>query len=213
MTTLEVNLRTDEFGKGAARKLRAKGMLPAVIYGPGNEPMSLSIDPEKLQLIFKETGNRNTVVQLTIDGQTVPALVRDVQRHPVTRDLVHVDFYRVDVERKVDVMVPVKAVGRAAGTALGGRLRVIRRVVHARCKPNDIPAAFEVDVTALEINDMVKATEIPLPGGVELIIDDDFVVIAMYGKLREIVEEVDEDEEGEGEEGAEGAEESEGAES
>lgn len=193
MTTLEVSVRTDEFGKGAARKLRATGKVPAVIYGPGAEPMSLAVDPNALLHIFKETGNRNTVLSLDIDGARIPAMVRDVQRHPVSRDLVHVDFYRVDGDRTVDVMIPVVTTGKPSGAVVGGRLRVIRRALRARCKPADIPETFVIDVSPMEINDMVKASQVKLPAGVSLVMDDDFNVVGLYGKRKATVAEVEQD--------------------
>lgn len=183
MTSLQVEARANT-GKGVARKLRAAGKLPAVIYGPDAEPVSVSIDPVALVDIFNETGNRNTVVELQMEGSTVPCLVREVQRHPVTRDILHVDFYRVAGDREVLVDVPLVPMGRPAGAVLGGRLRLIRRTLTARCLPDNIPAAFEIDATPLNIGDMVRASEIVLPEGVVLDLDNDINVLTCYGKKR-----------------------------
>jgi len=208
MTTLEVKVRTDAFGKGAARKLRAAGRLPAVIYGPGGGAVSLSVCPKALVEIFKVSENRNTVLELNLDGGPVQALVRSVQRHPVTRELLHVDFYRVDEAREVEVMVPVNPVGRPEGATLGGRLRLIRRELRARCKPGDIPVSFDVDVSHMNINDIVLASEIPLPEGVALVLDSDINVLTLYGSRRAMADEEGEDaeEEATGEEASEEAE-------
>lgn len=169
-------------GKGAARKARNAGKIPAVLYGPENEPVSLEVDPDKLVRIFRATQNRNTVVELDIDGDKVPTLVREVQRHPVSRQVLHVDFYRVSKDRPVEVMVPVTTVGRPAGAILGGRLRLIRRAVRTRCRYDLIPESFVVDISPMEIGDMVKASEIETPEGVEMVFDHDFNVLTVYGK-------------------------------
>lgn len=180
-TTLEVNARANT-GKGWARKARAEGKVPAVMYGPATDAQPLEIDPLALLDLFKKTQDRNTVVQVKVDGETTPCLVREVQRHPVSRDLLHVDFYAVPREDAIEVMVPLNPVGRPAGAALGGRIRLIRRVVKARCRYDRIPETFDVDVTRLNIGDMIKASEIPTPEGVELVLDHDFNIITLYGK-------------------------------
>ncbi len=179
--TLSATVRTST-GKGAARKSRRNGKIPAVLYGPEVEPLPLDIDPDALQRIFRRTRNRNTIVDLQIDGETVPTLVREVQRHPVSRAILHVDFYRVSKDRPVEVMVPITTVGRPAGAVLGGRLRLIRRHVRTRCTYDKIPESFVVDITPMNIGDMVKASEIETPEGVEMVFDHDFNVLTVYGK-------------------------------
>jgi len=197
MTTLEVTVRKGDFGKGSARKLRASGRLPAVIYGPGGDAVALSVCPRDLIQIFKASENRNTVLNLALEGDPVKALVRSVQRHPVTRELLPVDFYRVDDDREVEVMIPVNPVGRPEGAVLGGRLRLIRRVLRARCKPADIPVTFDVDVTHMNINDMIMASDISIPEGVSLVLDGDINVVTVYGSRASLEEEEEEEEEGE----------------
>ena len=180
-TTLQATIR-EPGKKGTARSIRREGLMPAVMYGPDNDPVSITVSPDALERIFTKTGDRNTVIQIEVDGKTHPTLVKQVQRHPVKRNLVHVDFYRLSKKRKVEVMVPVVGVGRPAGAILGGRLRLIRRTVRARCDFDKIPANFSVDITPMNIGDMVKASEIPTPDGVELVYDNDFNVLTVYGK-------------------------------
>ncbi len=188
MNIIEATLRS-ESGKGLARKLRAQGRLPAVMYGPHTEPLSLALDPQVLINLFRTTQNRNTVVDVKMAGEAddnaVPCLVREVQRHPLTRDILHVDLYAVDREGEVEVMVPLTTVGRPKGAILGGRIRLIRRTVKASCRYDRIPEKFVVDVSHLDIGDMVKASEIPLPEGVSLVYDHDYNVITLYGKKRQ----------------------------
>ena len=181
MTTISAAIREDS-GKGAARKLRAQGQVPATLYGQGQDPVSLSVDPDRLVRYYRKAGHRNAIVTLDIDGSSVPVLTREVQRHPVSRDILHVDFYRLADDAPVQVMVKVDPHGRPAGAILGGRLRVIRRELRAECLPKDIPASFPVDVSPLHIGDMVAASEIPMPSGVQLVYDNDYKVLTCYGK-------------------------------
>lgn len=181
MTMLQASRRTGD-GKGAARKLRARGVLPAVVYGPEHDPVSITVDPGALTDIFKKSQDRNTIIDLDIEGEKLPVLVREVQRHPVSRKILHVDFYRVSAERPVEVMVPIRPYGRPRGAVLGGRLRVIRRALRARCRYDRIPKDFPVDVSPMRIGDMVRASQIKLPEGVELVADHDINVLTLYGK-------------------------------
>lgn len=178
---LSAELRT-EGGKGAARKLRQAAKIPAVVYGAGEDATSVVVDPKALTDLFMETRNRNTVVTLEIDGNAVPCLVRQVQRHPLSRELLHVDFYKVPEDAPVVVKVPVRGVGRAKGMTIGGRLRLIRREVAIRCNYKNIPATIDCDITPMNIGDMVKASELPMPEGCELVADHDFNVLTVYGK-------------------------------
>jgi large subunit ribosomal protein L25 len=180
-TNLAVEIRTGS-GKGIARKLRAAGKIPAVLYSGGDEATQLTVDPHALNEIFRQTKNRNTVVQLGLNGANVPAIVKDAQRHPVSRDILHVDFLQVQDGKMIEVMVPLRPVGKAAGVALGGRIGLIRRKVRARCAYDQIPEAFEIDTTPMEVGDMIKASEIPTPEGVTVVFAHDFNVLSLYGK-------------------------------
>ena len=182
MHTLAAETRDGETGKSVARKIRAQGRIPAVVYAQGTESTSITLDPHALTEIFRKTQDRNTIIHLQVADDTIPTLVRDAQRHPVKRDILHVDFYRLEPGQVVEVMVPLKSVGRAAGMSIGGRLRLIRREVRVRCAWEKIPATIEHDITAMEIGDMVKASELTLPEGVELVFKNDFNVMSLYGK-------------------------------
>jgi large subunit ribosomal protein L25 len=182
-TTLEATPRTSS-RKGIARKTRAVGKVPAVVYGRGREPESVTIDPHALVELFKQTNNRNTIVRLKVgDVAEVPCLVREVQRHPVSRQILHVDFFAVP-ETPIEVMVPLRAVGRPKGALLGGRVRLIRREIKAVCTYDKIPEAFDIDVSPLDIDEYMKASEIPLPPGVKLVYMTDFNVLNVYGKSK-----------------------------
>lgn len=205
MTSLQAAIRTDN-GKGNARKLRAAGRVPGVVYGPYHESIAISIDPNTLSDIFKQSRDRNTIVELQLEGETVPTLVREVQRHPLTRELLHVDFYRVSKERPVEVMVPLVPQGRPRGAVLGGRTRLIRRELKVRCTYDRIPSGLPVDVTPMQIGDMVRVSQIKAPQGVEILYDHDFNVVTVYGKRGARVD-AEAEETPAGEEAAEGGEE------
>jgi large subunit ribosomal protein L25 len=173
MSTIELSVASrDKTGKGVARKLRSAGVVPAVIYRGGETPTMISINPSALTLAFERSGNPNNLVKLDVDGQPFTCLVREVQRHPVTGVIRHVDFYEVKEDETLTVDVPVKMVGKAAGVAMGGALRLIRRELKVRCLPGNIPSVIEADVTPLEIGKFLKVNQIPNPEGVEILFDD-----------------------------------------
>lgn len=184
--SLAAHIRTDS-GKGAARKARAAGRLPAVVYRDGLPATSISLDPEALELAFQKTNDRNTLVVLEIDGgDKRTCLVREAQRHPVSRVLEHVDFYEVGDDQKVTVTVRLNPVGTAVGTKLGGRMQLMRRSMEVRCKPGDIPNTVDVDVTNLGVNEFIRASAVVPPPGCELVFARDFNVACVIGKRAEV---------------------------
>lgn len=181
-TMLEATPITSATGKGTARKLRATGVVPAVIYSNGGEATRVSVSPRALNDLFTESRNRNLVVKLQVAGQTIPAIVREVQRNPVSRDILHVDFYAVSDARPVEVMVPLNPVGRPKGAVIGGRIRLIRRELRARCAWDKIPATFDIDVTELDIGDELRASDLKGIDGVTVVYSKDFPILALDGK-------------------------------
>jgi large subunit ribosomal protein L25 len=213
-TTLAANAREHGRGKSDARKVRKGGRLPGVLYGPGKTGLAIDVDPHGLVELFRKAHDRNTVVELALDGRKVKCLVREVQRHPLTRELLHVDFYEVEAGRKVVVEIPVTTIGKAAGLAVGGRVQIIRRSLNVRCDPGQIPKVLEIDVTGMEVGQSVKVSEVRPPQGVDVLWDQDFPVITIAGKQKERVEDLAPaaaaPAEGEAAPAAEGAEKAEG---
>lgn len=179
--TLDVETRNDT-GKGVARKMRTAGQVPAVIYREGGAARPVAVDPKALLDIFRKTRNRNTVLTLQLDGASIPVMVKDRQRHPVSRELLHVDFYELDAAQPVVVRVPVNPVGRPKGAELGGRVEIVRRELVVRCLYAAIPEQLDVNVAPLDIGDMRKASELEMPEGVEHVYDRDFVVLRLIGR-------------------------------
>lgn len=167
-----IELQTEvrrETGKGPARQLRKRGMIPAVFYGPESEPTPLSISPKRLLKALEGPHGKNTLLKLAMEQGERLALVKEIDVDPVTYDPVHVDFYHVDPEREVEVDVPFKTKGRSVGVQKGGTLHVTLRSLPVRAKPEQIPAVIEVDVTKLEVNDIVRVQDLSLPEGVEVL--------------------------------------------
>lgn len=179
--TLTASVRAGT-GKGVARKLRAAGQLPAVIYGGGRDAIPVAVRTAEVEAVFRRTRNRNTLLSLTVNGDEHVCLVKEAQRHPVSRSLRHLDLYEVDPEATVTVEVNLKPVGTAQGVKMGGRLQIIRRSLQVRCKPGAIPAEIGVDVTGLEIGKFVKVSEVQPPDGVEVLYKNDFNLYSVIGK-------------------------------
>lgn len=191
--------------KNGNRRLRRAGRLPAVIYGGVGESVAITLDSVKFHKMLN-TIKRSTVFNLEIDGTKTQTMIREWQRDPVAhRSILHVDFYRIQADKAVDVEVPVHAVGLAAGTKLGGVLETQLRRVLIRCLPLEVPEAFEIDVSALEIGDSLHVSDLSVPENTEILSDKDQPLFNVAGRMAE--EEVEEVEEGvEGAEAAEGAE-------
>jgi len=158
-----------EGGKGPSRRIRREGLIPAVAYGQKKEALRLAVSPKALKAVLMGDHGVNSVVQLVVEnGETVNAMVREFTRHPISRELLHADFYRVDLDKAVDVLVPFRTTGKSRGVVLGGVLQQIYRDLPVRCRPEQIPVFLEVDVTELELNATIKVADLQLPEGVTI---------------------------------------------
>ncbi len=157
-------------GKGPARRLRAEGKLPAVFYGPGQEPIALTLDPKEVVAPLRGAFGRNSLFSVSVDGAEHLAMVRDLSVEPVSRELLHVDLLKVDVSRPITTKVPVRATGRAIGVVKGGKLQVARRVLPVRCVPTAIPAELVIDVTEIDMMQTFDVQDLNLPEGVEVLL-------------------------------------------
>jgi large subunit ribosomal protein L25 len=162
--TLQAEKRTDK-GKNQARRHRASGRLPAVVYGPvaGGTDTSIpvTVDPKALSRILHSESGANTIISLEVDGKTTAVLVKDFLVHPVSRALLHADFYRVAMDRKLTVRVPVTVKGEAKGVKQqGGVLDFVTREFEIECLPADIPEHVEVDVTELVMGQGIRIRDV-----------------------------------------------------
>lgn len=199
--------KRDARGKGGARKLRAAGRLPAVVYGQGGEALSITLDTAEASHLFHSISVENTIVDLAVEGEKpFQTLVREIQVHPFRPDVLHVDFYRLQAGVKVDVEIPVNLIGTPVGVKTGGGiLQQVTYELPVKVIPSMIPESFDVDVEGLEVGDSVHVSELALPEGVEEIgLDPDHTICTVVLPRAAAAD----DEEGEGEEaeGVEGAE-------
>jgi large subunit ribosomal protein L25 len=195
-------------GNGPARTLRREGKVPAVLYGPKTETVLLSIDSKDFEQILKEASVGSVLLNLQIKNgktSTRSAMIKELQTHPVSGKFLHVDFYEIDMQKKITAKVPVVAKGHSVGVEVGGLLQYVRRELEVLCLPTEIPEAIEVDITDLDIGDSIHLEDISLPGDIEILADTNFTVVTVLApKVEEEV--VEEEELEEGEELAEGEE-------
>jgi len=216
---LKVEVRKER-GKGPAAKLRHTGRIPAVCYGKAKEPMPIALDPVELTGILRGPLGLNSLIKLEgAEDRTV--FVQEMQKHPVERDLLHVDFVDVDTNKAIRRDVPVEFMGKPEGVKLGGVLQVTQREILVECLPAQIPASVQIDVEELLIGQSIHVEEIKLPEGVKVIYDRNYSICAVVAPTEEKVEEEAVPEEGEEgvaaegetpEEGKPGEEKKEGAE-
>lgn len=191
MIKLDASIRA-EAGKSSAKKLRSLGKIPAVAYGKEFAAVSLAVSPKGLTDILKSERGQNSVVELGIDGgQKITALLREFTVHPVTRELLHADFVQIKLDQPVEVEVPFLCKGKAAGVVLGGILRQVYRRLPVRCLPEKIPTLIEYDVTALNLGDHVKVSNLALPPGVTVRLPADQTVAGVVAPEKERPEEAE----------------------
>jgi large subunit ribosomal protein L25 len=170
-----------EQGKSATRKMRAAGRIPAVVYGHGDETRMISVDAHELELLFAKVHYENTIIEVDVEGAAGPVktLVREVQSHAYRPQVLHVDFQQVHAGESVHVQVPIRLLGTAVGTRVGGVLMQTVTDLDVRCMPDRIPEVIEVDISALGINDSIHLRDIQLPDGVEAQIDADRTICSI----------------------------------
>jgi large subunit ribosomal protein L25 len=169
-------------GKGYARKIRALGYLPAVLYGGTEGAVPLVVDPKVISGILKSHTGRNTVVRLQVEGDSAGeciAIVRDFTVHPVKRTLEHCDFLRVNDQTELLVKVPIKTIGKAEGEKLGARLNIAMRQVTLKCKAGAVPDAIVIDVTPFQVGQSMSLSQLPLPEGVRAVFIKDNAVVTV----------------------------------
>jgi large subunit ribosomal protein L25 len=183
---LEVE-RREEFGNNASRRVRARGMVPAVVYGGGKETVPIQINRKTLLDMLKEADSENVIFLLKLAGKERHAMIRDLQIDPISRQIVHIDFQRVTMTEKVRVQVPVALSGTAYGVKTeGGMIDFVTREVHVECLPGDIPKQITLDVSELHIGQHVEAGQLSIPAGVTLLEDPHRVIIALsHAKVEE----------------------------
>lgn len=197
---LKTNIRKN-FGNGPARVLRRNGQVPAVLYGPHQDPISISMKLLDFESAIKNRNLNQVVFNIVTEDDSIPpapAMIKEVQTHPVSRALLHVDFYHIEMDKKIRVKVPVFTTGKSIGVEMGGMLQLIRRELEILCQPMQIPESITIDVSQLNIGESIHVQEISLDENIELPSDANFTVATVIGKK---ATETTAEEEGEEEEG------------
>ena len=213
MTTVALAAQSrTETGKGVARSLRRQALIPAVFYGPEVAPVPLILQSRDLEKLITTGAGENILIDLNIeDGKSTQshrAMIKEIQVDPVKQNIMHVDLYAISMDKKISVEVPITLTGTALGVSEeGGILQQVSRTLEISCLPDRIPEAFELEVTALAIGDSLHVSDLEIPEGVDVLVEDELTIASVVPptKVEEIEPEVLEEEE-EGEEVDEEAE-------
>ena len=190
MATAQLNAtpRTSS-GKGPARTLRSAGQIPGVVYGHAREPQALTLDTREFEKLLSHISAESTVIELSLDGQTTKTLIREIQRHPFKRQILHVDFQELVAGEKVQVNIPIVLQGVPEGVrASGGVMDQTLRELSIRVDPSAIPDHIEVDVTGVQIGHSIHVSELTLPEGVE-VLNDPEAPVCVVAAPRAVIEE------------------------
>jgi len=187
-------------GNGPARRLRQAGQIPAVLYGPKTESVLLSVNKSDLDLALKKGRSGQIILNLVVqdNGETYtrPAMIKELQLHPVSRNYLHIDFYEINLDRKITLGIPIVTVGSSVGVERGGILQIIRRELEVECLPFEVPESIEIDITDLDMGDSIHVKDISMDGEVELLGESNLTVLTVLSpKLEEEPEEEEELEE------------------
>lgn len=193
---MEVAERSER-GKNAARRLRAAGQVPAIVYGLDREPQSVAIDTKAITNVLKDPAGRNRVFSLRCNSSEEHAMAVNYQIDPVQHALLHVDMLRIDLEKPVTVSVPIASVGTAFGVKNeAGFEEMVSREVQVRCLPLDIPEHIDVDITELHVGESIRAKDIPASDKYELADDEHKLLLhIMASRAVDAVEEEEQAEE------------------
>ena len=211
VSTLAAEKR-EHSGKGVARKLRAAGRVPAVLYGRDLEALHLSVNAHDAELLFRSISVDNTIVELAVDGEKAPfqTLVREIQMHPYKAHLIHIDFLRIQKGVLIDVDIPIHVTGTPKGVRLsGGIVELIVHELSVSCIPSKIPESIDIDITELDIGDSIHVSDLVGDKDFEINADPGLTIVAV--SLPRGIEEAEEGEDdgeeaGEVEDGAEDVE-------
>lgn len=214
MASTVLNAQTGrETGSAASRRLRRENKIPGVLYGHGMEPLSIAVDRRDLRIAVSGAAGFNTVLDLTVDGKVYPAIVKDLQRHPVRRNVSHVDFIQVNLDESITVSVPLRLEGEAdAVTQNNGLVDPAVDSIEVVTTPRNIPDEFVIDISSMELDTVIRLADVPMPEGVTPTGDPEspvVTVLTMRGEVAEIEAadaETAADQEAEGADGGEGGE-------
>lgn len=187
-TVIAAQMRTPG-GKNVNRRLRKAGKIPAVIYGPGKQPIVVSVDPHDVSTILHSETGRNSIIAISVDGtEQSNAMVKDYQLDPVQGKLIHTDFLEIAMDRLLELTVNVEIIGEAEGVKIdGGIMDFVTRTIEVECLPSDIPESIKVDVSHLKINDYIRVKNIQVDAKVKILSDPEIVIVTIVHPIKEEV--------------------------
>ncbi len=194
-------------GSAAARRLRAEGHIPGVLYGHGMAPVAVTVERRDLRIALSGPAGANTVLDLQVDGHSYPAVVKELQRHPIKRTVNHIDFLQVNMNEEITVSVPLRLEGEAKAVAAeGGLVDPAVDSIEVTTTPNNMPNEFVIDITDMRPGDVIRLADVPMPSGVTANGDPDMpVVTILVMRASELETDAVAETEGEGAEGGEAA--------
>ena len=204
--TIKVATRT-ETGKGAARRRRVKGEIPAVVYGEGAESLPIVINTKAFGVLLHGGQGEHAIVQLEVEGKPDlggPSMLKDVQHHPIRNQVMHADFQRIALDKVIQTHIPIKLVGCCVGIVEGGVPDQHMRELNIECLPLEVPEHFEIDITDITIGGRLHVSDLVTPEGMRILTEDDRTIISIHAP-RVVEEAVTEGEAVEGEEATETA--------
>ena len=184
---VEAKLR-EASDKNAARRVRATGLIPAVLYGAGKQPRSIAVDPKQINRILHSESGHNTIFDVVLDGEQTKAMVVDWQNDPIKDRLLHVDLKRIAMDKKMRLEVPIAIKGEAPGVKTeGGILDIVLREIEIECLPADIPAHIDIDVSSLAHGDAIRVADLPKSDKIKYLSDPEMTVVHVTSVKEEVV--------------------------
>lgn len=179
---LSVKTRANS-GKGTARRLRAAGKIPGVLYGQGSGAVHIELDEPEFNHLVHSRGGEHSFIDLKIEDNpelSCRAMIKDVQHDPIRGDFLHVDLFRIDMSKKITTVVPVELTGHCVGVVNGGVLDHQTREIEVECLPGDVPESFVLDISNLDIGDNIIARDVKAPEGVEILESEDRAIVTVH---------------------------------
>lgn len=185
MSTTLVATTGRETGSSASRRLRREEKIPGVIYGLGMDPLSVIVDRRDLRQALSGAAGSNTILEISVDGNVYPAVVREMQRHPVRRTVAHIDFLRINMSEELTIAVPVRLSGEAkAVESEGGLVDPSADTIDIVTTPDNMPSEITIDISGMKPGDVIRLSEIVLPAGTRALGDPDLAIVTAIAGSR-----------------------------
>ncbi len=191
----KANLSADvreQLGKGASRRLRKKGLIPSILYGPKTMTIPLALDHKEIREILSKAAGTNVLINLRIGegdkGAVKTVMIKGYQLDSIKRTLIHADLYEVSMEEKISVTVPINIVGKSPGVEIGGSLSQVFRDVEIECLPMDIPDKFDVDISELDVGDSIHVADLVVKEEIEILTDKKTTLVTIVAPMAAEVE-------------------------